>query len=59
MEHLPENPLMLYSVINTKLRDQYGSLQALCEDMGIDEKELTDRLKKEGFEYIRELNKFI
>lgn len=59
MHELPDNPLMLYSVINTKLRDQYGSLQELCEDIGVDEKEIVDKLKKVGFEYIPELNKFV
>ena len=36
MERLPKDPIMLYSVINTKLRDFYSSLEALCEDMNID-----------------------
>lgn len=59
MEQLPENPLMLYSVVNTKLRDQYDSLKELCEDMDINEQEIREKLKKEGFEYITELNKFV
>jgi hypothetical protein len=59
MEQLPDNPLMLYSVLNTKLRDQYGSLKDLCEDMDIDEQEIIEKLKKEGFEYIPDLNKFV
>jgi len=59
MEQLPENPLMLYSVINTRLRDQYKSLKELCEDMNIEEKEIIDKLKSGGFEYIKELNKFV
>ena len=29
---LPEDPMMLYSFINMKLRDFYPSLDALCED---------------------------
>ena len=59
MEQLPDNPLMLYSVLNTKLRDQYSSLKDLCEDMDIDEQEIIEKLKKEGFEYIPDLNKFV
>ena len=27
---LPEDPVMLLSFVNTKLRDQYASLDALC-----------------------------
>ena len=33
---LPEDPMMLYSFINMKLRDFYPSLDALCEDMNVD-----------------------
>ena len=32
---LPKDPVMLLSVVNTKLRDYYTSLDALCEDMQI------------------------
>ena len=32
---LPEDPMMLYSFINMKLRDFYPSLDALCEDMNV------------------------
>lgn len=59
MEHLPDNPLMLYSVLNTKLRDQYGSLKALCEDLDVDEDEIIKKLEKEGFHYRPDLNKFV
>ena len=33
---LPNDPIMLMSVINLKLRDFYSNLDALCEDMDID-----------------------
>ena len=39
---LPEDPMMLYSFINMKLRDFYPSLDALCEDMNV-EKEVIVR----------------
>lgn len=42
MERLPKDPIMLYSVINTKLRDFYSSLEALCEDMNIDKNTLKE-----------------
>ena len=51
MERLPKDPIMLYSVINTKLRDFYSSLEALCEDMNIDENTLKEKLSSAGFEY--------
>ncbi len=55
---LPNDPMMLLSVINTKLRDEYPSLDALCEDMNIDKADLTRRLSVAGFEYNPSANKF-
>lgn len=55
---LPQDPFMLMSVVNLKLRDFYASLDALCEDMNIDKKELCDKLSAAGFEYSEENNKF-
>ncbi len=48
---LPQDPMLLLSVVNTKLRDEYDSLDALCEDMGIDKTALQARLAHAGFEY--------
>ena len=59
MGQLPQDPIMLYSVINTKLRDFYSSLGALCEDMNIDENILKEKLSSAGFEYNKERNQFI
>ena len=59
MERLPKDPIMLYSVINTKLRDFYSSLEALCEDMNIDKNTLKEKLSSAGFEYNKERNQFI
>ena len=56
---LPKDPMMLYSVVNTKLRDYYSSLEAMCEDMSLSQKELEETLRTAGFEYNKELNKFI
>ena len=48
--NLPKDPMMLYSVINMKLRDFYSSLDAMCEDMGVDKMEIISKLKEVGFE---------
>ena len=42
--NLPKDPVMLLSVINTKLRDRYPSLDALCDDLGADRAEIAERL---------------
>ena len=37
---LPNDPIMLLSVVNLKLRDFYKNLDALCEDMDADKADL-------------------
>lgn len=56
--NLPEEPMMLYSFINTKLRDSYDSLDALCEDMNVEKEEILEKLKSVGFEYNPSRNRF-
>lgn len=46
------------SFINMKLRDFYPSLDALCEDMGLDRNEIETFLKEAGYEYSRKNNRF-
>lgn len=55
---LPKDPMMLFSVINMKLRDCYASLDELCEDLNVDKDEIVNQLKTVGFEYSAEHNKF-
>lgn len=55
---LPNDPMMLMSVINTKLRDEYSTLDALCEDMQISKEDVVKKLAEAGFEYNPAANKF-
>lgn len=57
-ESLPSDPLMLLSLVNTKLRDEYDSLEEFCSSTGTDCALLTEKLRQAGFEYNRENNKF-
>lgn len=59
MQQLPNDPVMLFSVLNTKLRDFYASLDALCEDLGADKEELEKKLSAVGFSYDAERNQFV
>ena len=59
MNQLPQDPMILFSVINTTLRDQYPSLEALCEDLNVSREELEKKLAAVGFEYNKDLNKFL
>ncbi len=56
--NLPQDPFILFSFINTKLRDEYPSLDALCEAMDVNKEELLATLAHAGFEYSEENNKF-
>ncbi len=58
MQQLPNNPAILLSVINMKLRDAYCSLDALCEDLDISKDELVRKMQEAGFEYNPTANKF-
>ena len=55
---LPQYPMMLFSVVNTKLRDEYASLDDLCQDMNVDKQKLESELAAVGFEYNAQQNKF-
>lgn len=55
---LPQDPYILLSFINTKLRDQYPSLDALCDGLDADKAELTERLAGAGYAYDPEVNQF-
>ena len=56
---MPEDPIMLYSYINTLLRDKYPSLDELCKSRCIDADKLKAKLSSAGFEYSPDHNKFI
>lgn len=56
---LPNDPVILLSVINTRLRDYYSSLDALCEDLNVDKEELVKKLSAIGYFYKPERNQFV
>lgn len=58
MNSLPQDPFMLLSMVNMKLRDQYPSLDELCRSLDVDKDELIERLATAGFEYLPEINQF-
>lgn len=55
---IPSDPMILLSYVNTKLRDTYSSLEALCDDLQLDPAELEARLSAAGFRYDPDLNRF-
>ena len=56
---LPEDPVMLLSFINMKLRDQYASLDDLCDDLNVLSVELEEKLGEIGYFYNAKENRFV
>lgn len=56
---LPRDPVMLLSVVNTKLRDEFDSLAELCAVMDEDENDICARISAVGYQYDPTQNQFI
>ena len=48
---LPQDPVILLSYINMKLRDGGISLQEFCEENDLDRAEIEEKLAAAGFAY--------
>ena len=55
---IPNDPMMLLSFVNLKLRDFYSSLDAMCEDMDLNKDDIESKLASIDYEYDPQLNKF-
>ena len=56
---LPRDPMLLLSVVNTKLRDYYPSLDALCDDMNVNKEEIISALKLIDYAYDSDIQQFV
>ena len=56
---IPKDPAMLLSFINLKLRDFYPSLAEMCEDLDVDEAQITERLAGINYSYDADRNQFV
>lgn len=56
---IPNDPVMLLSFVNLKLRDYYGSLTVLCDDLDADKAEIEAKLAKIDYHYDEEKNQFV
>ena len=56
---LPKDPVILLSFVNTKLRDEYGSLSDLCAALDADEAAIRDTLAGLDYRYDPAHNRFI
>ena len=55
---LAMDPNILVSILNMKLRDQYSSLEAFCEDINISEEEVIKKISSVDKIYDKETNQF-
>lgn len=58
MHMLPQDPFILLSYINTRLRDSGLGLDELCGELSIDRNEITARLAGIGYAYDEKKNSF-
>ena len=56
---IPSDPIMLLSFVNLKLRDYYGSLDAMCEALDVSKVEITAKLAAVNYRYDAEKNQFV
>ncbi len=56
---IPNDPVMLLSFVNMKLRDKYNSLEDMCEDLDILSAEVIEKLAKIDYHYNAEKNQFV
>lgn len=56
---MPEDPNILLSYVNLKLRDFYSGLEALCGDMDVSRTEIEKKLEAIGYSYDKEHNQFL
>ncbi len=58
-DNLPNDPILLLSVVNMKLRDFYNDLDMLCHDLSVDKEELIEKLADIDYEYDAKTNQFV
>ncbi|EAS41964.1 DUF4250 domain-containing protein [Photobacterium profundum] len=52
------DPIMLMSIVNMKIRDEFEDLDSLINYFEIDKEILINRLKQAGFDYLPEVKQF-
>lgn len=56
---IPQDPNMLLSFVNLKLRDYYSSLDAMCDDIDVSRAEIEEKLQGIGYAYNEKSNQFV
>ena len=56
--NLPNDPFMLFSIINMKLRDENLTLNEFCEEYDVDKSSIVNALQDIGFTYDENFRRF-
>ena len=56
---IPNDPMLLLSFVNTRLRDECDSLDELCAVLDVSRSDLEGRLAAIGYAYDKRINQFI
>ena len=57
-EMIPNDPAILLSFVNARLRDEYDSLEELCGALDVSRPDLEERLEAIGYLYNETMNQF-
>ncbi len=55
---IPKDPVMLLSYLNTQLRDNYSSLEELCQGMNLNQNQIISKMEEIGYTYNKDGNQF-
>lgn len=56
---IPNDPVMLLSFMNMKLRDYGKNLEQICEDLDVSEAQICSKLESIQYRYDRDKNQFL
>ena len=56
---VPQDPIILVSFVNTKLRDQFATLEEFCKTYDVDEQELRTTLEDIDYQYDETTNQLV
>ncbi len=56
---VPQDPIILVSFVNTKLRDQFATLEELCQTYELSQAELCQTLDSIDYQYDETTNQFV
>lgn len=59
IDKLPNDPMMLLSFVNTRMRDDVLCLEDFCKQFDVQPEEIKEKLDKIGYTYNNDLRKFI